>query len=196
MENTELTFKEYVDKYILENTGYKSADDLLGAKVKTPFFSGGKLRKLRLKYVTWIPSAIDLEDLIRFLDSYMKEFSGFFGRWSLMVMKQPGVVKSALTGDNNQRWQEVPFGDESLENKYDEYIIGTAVEGKENILAQISITHEGFNPSKEKRRLFFSVTPRVFLAPCPSEYSLSVKAIPIMHAALDYYLNEYLNKNE
>lgn len=192
MENTALNFREYVDKFISESTEYTSAEELLSANVKKPFFSGGKLRKLRLKYVIWVPSAIDLQDLIVFLDSYMKEYSGFFGKWSLMAIKKPNAVKSALSGSNDHEWQEVPFGDKALENKYDEYVIGTVVNGKNSIIAQISITHEDFNPAKEKRRLFFSVTPRVVLAPCPSSYSLSVKAIPIMHAATKYYLEVYL----
>lgn len=39
---TEPTFREYVDKFVSENTDYSSADELLGAKIKKPFFSGGR----------------------------------------------------------------------------------------------------------------------------------------------------------
>ena len=68
MSNTESNFREYVDKFIGENTEYASAEELLEAKVKKPFFSGGKIRKLRKENIVKINYAVNVEDYISFLD--------------------------------------------------------------------------------------------------------------------------------
>lgn len=197
MSNTESNFREYVDKFIGENTEYASVEELLEAKVKKPFFSGGKIRKLRKENIVKINYAVNVEDYISFLDYHLGIFPQMFGKWSPMILKSPNALRSALTGNNNQTWTEVPLGDPSLKNNFDEIHIGTQAHGKSQIIAKICITHENWDPKNENRNIGFDICPRVFAAPCSQKYALSVKAIPIMHAATKYYLEMYLpNKND
>ena len=123
---------------------------------------------------------------------YLDIFPQMFGKWSPVVLKSPSMLRSALTGSNNQTWTDVPLGDPSLENNFDEIHIGTQANGKSNIVAKICITHEKFDPKNENRNIIFEVCPKVFAAPCPQKYQLSVKVIPILHAATKYYLEVYL----
>ena len=125
MSNTESNFREYVDKFIGENTEYASVEELLEAKVKKPFFSGGKIRKLRKENIVKINYAVNVEDYISFLDYHLGIFPQMFGKWSPMILKSPNALRSALTGNNNQTWTEVPLGDPSLKNNFDEIHIGT-----------------------------------------------------------------------
>ena len=189
---TELTFREYVDKFVSENSDYSSADELLGAKIKKPFFAGGKINKLRTKHIEKIDFEADIADFIAFLNNNLGVFKNTFGTWSPVVLKSPSAIRSALTGNNNQTWTEVPLGDPSTENRYDEKHICTTVNGKQNIIAKVCITHENFDVNNPNRNIIFEVLPRVFASPCPSKYELSVKLIPILHAAAKYYLEVYL----
>lgn len=188
MSNNEMNFKEYVDKFVSENTAYKSADELLEAKIKKPIFSRGKINKLRFANIEKVGFAIDIADYISFLDYYLGIYPQMFGKWSPVNLASPGMIRSTLTGNNNQTWTEVPLGDPSLENRYDEIHIGTKANGKDSVIAKVCITHEHFDPKNENRNMIFEVCPRVFGAPCPQKYELCVKVIPILHAATKFYL--------
>lgn len=194
MDNTvknKATFIDHLNDFIKSNTEYTSANELINAKIKKPFFANGKIRKLRKNSIVKINYAIDYEDFLNFLNLNLGSL-GCFGKWSPVTIKSPSVLRAAATGNNNQFWSEVPLGDPSLESKYDEMIFGAIAENRENILARIAITHEGLDPNNENRNIIFEVSPRILFSPCPKKYVLNVKFIPILQAATLYYINEYL----
>ena len=149
-----------------------------------------------MKHIVKIDFEADIADFIAFLNNNLSIFPQMFGTWSPVVLKSPNAIRSALTGNNNQTWTEVPLGDPSIDNRYDEKHIGTAANGKQNIIAKVCITHEKFDINNPNRNMIFEVVPRVFASPCPSKYQLSVKLIPIMYAAAKYYLEVYLPAKE
>lgn len=194
MSNTnDLTeFKNYVDDYIKANTAYGSAHEIIVAKIKKPFFAGGKIRKVKKQYTRTINYAIDLIDFRDFLNDHLCAYPDMFAVWHPMLLEAPGFARSMLTGNNNPKWTEKEFGDPSLDNRNDEHTIGTTLGKKEGIVVNIIITHENFDAKNENRNIVPEVDPRVFGAPCHSKYALTVKLAPIIRAAVDYYLDVYL----
>ncbi len=176
MSETPVLFKDYVDDYISKTTDHKTAGELLKSKVKTGLsvvmFPNIKRTKFVHQFIIKQELDFNAADFIRFLNFSLNIFPEYFHEWTEYDLNT-----------------SVP-----IVKDYDEHHICTEF-GKTNLLAKITVIHEGADPKNPVREFWFDVVPRVMGTISLESYKCAVRAVPVMRAAVEYYLNVYL-KNQ
>lgn len=172
-----IQFKDYADDYISRTTKYRTAEELLKSKTKINFLVWLLPNYYRAKFCKkfFISQELDFDaaDFIRFLNFTLNIYPEYFHEWSEYKLE----TNSLFTKD------------------YDDHTIGTTFAKGNNFIAQISVAHENFKPENPVRWISFDVSPRVFGTISLGAYKRAVRAVPVLRAAFDYYLNVYL-KNQ
>ncbi len=125
--------------------------------------------KFRDKFTIKQKLDFDPEDLLEFLRSYMKVFPGYFNKWDFYDI------------DVTERF-----------DRYDEHIIACDYWKYQTLIAQIQIIHENNDVQNDTRLFYFDVSPRAIGMSSLDSYKCAVRTVPILSAAVDYYLNVYL----
>lgn len=215
-DNTD--FKEFVNKHVRENTKFQSAEELLNSKVPQKFlwiwlvvpaiclfmlfnhapildtiFGGIALLLLVVYPIALLIDSIlslrvnkgefktngsvDTDDLIQFLNRNMRYLSPYFNEWNYIQMVGFGIRGMAVA---------------AIQNAVLGTRIGTEFGRRKSCFVEIHIDPDSLNPESGQMVYFFSTAIKSLW---PAKYVCKVKAVPILQAAMEYYLKEPCEKN-
>lgn len=217
-DGMEIGFKEFVDNHVKKTTEFESAEALLNSKVPQKFLwicfgipalllffifirepSFATLLALIMMFGIFVypigllldfifsyritggdhkvDKSIDADDLILFLNRNLRYLSPYFNEWNYIKMVGVGM-KAALVA--------------TAQNAVQGTRIGTGFGHKKSCFCEIHITSDHLNPDSGKMVYFFSTAIKSIW---PARYVCMTKATPILQAAMEYYLNEYTQKD-
>ena len=224
MDNSELSFKEYVDKITSEKTQCKNADEQLKTKVSFRYllffmpipiavvflmsiifnwtigqffglslfvlvigfmvsFIGTALKRGNYckGYINKSDTPVDVNDLIQFLNTNLSAtWSDYFHEWDVLTIRNENVVLDAMN--------------QAISNAHpEEFIVGTEYAKSHSLIVQITQTTDRLYGNEGKMCYQFLVSPRTVGTPSYKSYSASLRTVPVLYAAMDYYLNVYRN---
>lgn len=137
-----------------------------------------KRKKFADKFTGKTTLKINKDELTEFLNFSMNIFPEYFHEWAGMIFVREGGQSTLV---NNQK---------------DEYEIGTEF-GKvqsiaaKTLFAKIYVYHENHDAQSGTICYSFQVSPKIMGKPSFKSYKGAVKAIPVMRAAMEYYINVY-----
>lgn len=118
--------------------------------------------------------SINTDELIDFLNCNLSYLSPYFGKWSYIQMVGYGI-KGAMVA--------------AVQNTMMGARVGTEFGAKKSCFVEIHINPHQVNSDSGQTVYFFSTSMRLSL--WPARYVCIVKAVPILRAAMEYYLEVY-----
>lgn len=217
-DSMEIGFKEFVDNYVKKTTEFESAEALLNSKVPQKFLGiclGIPAVLLFLSFIVNGPNfgdffgliivfivfaypiailadyifslritggnhktdkSIDADDLILFLNRNLSYLSPYFNEWNYMKTVGYGL-RGAITA--------------GVQNTLQGTRIGTGFGHRQSCFIEIHINPNNLNQDSGQTVYFFSPENKAIWS---ARYVCMTKAAPILQAAMEYYLNEYMEK--
>lgn len=204
-------FKEFVDNHVRTSTKFQSAEELLNSHVPQKFVwicfgipaiiglvaagpVGALLFGLFFGYpavlltdfmkgshvavtgpIEKIDGKIDPDNLIQFLNEQMRYLSPNFHEWG--YINYSGFdARGAVTAHTLNSITASAFK------------IGTEFGQKRRCFVVIWIEPDGTNPDSNRMKYYFRTSAK---SVWPSKYLCMVKTVPILQAAMEYYLKQY-----
>lgn len=217
-DSMEIGFKEFVNTHVKKKTEFESAEALLDSKVSQKFLGislGVPAILLFLSFIVNGPNlerffgliiififfaypiailadyifslrvtggnhktdkSIDVDDLILFLNRNLSYLSPYFNEWNYMKTVGYGLRGVITAG---------------VQNALQGTRIGTGFGHRQSCFIEIHISPDNLNPDSGHTVYFFSPENKTIWS---ARYSCMTKAAPILQAAMEYYLNEYMEK--
>ncbi len=214
-DHAERSFRDYINEYVRKTTEFETAEALLNSKVPQKFLricfgvpiillfilfigepSFGGLFVILVMFAflvypigllvdyifsfrakggeTKTSESIDTDELIDFLNLNLSYLSPYFGKWSYIQM-----VGYSIKGAMVAAAQNAMMGTR----------VGTEFGEKKSCFVEIHISPDHANPDSGQTVYFFSTSMRLRL--WPARYVCIVKTVPILQAAMEYYLEVY-----
>lgn len=209
--NASDSFKEFVDNHVRQTTKFQSAEELLDSHVPQKFMwicfgipailgliAGGPLLAVLFGLFFGYPAVlltdfmkgshvavtgpiekidgrIDPDNLIQFLNEQMRYLSPNFHEWGYINYSGFGV-RGAVTAHTLNSVTSSAFK------------IGTEFGQKRRCFVVILIEHDGTNPDTGRMKYYFRTSAK---SVWPSKYHCMVKTVPVLQAAMEYYLKQY-----
>ena len=135
-------------------------------------------------YINKSDTPVDVNDLVQFLNGNLsKTFPEYFHEWKVITIRNENAVLDAV---NNAIANAHP----------EEFILGTKYAKSHSLIVQITQMTDRLYGNEGKMCYLFLVSPRTIGTPSYKSYSASFRVIPVLYAAMDYYLNVYRNSSE
>lgn len=135
-------------------------------------------------YINKSDTPVDANDLVQFLNRNLtKAYPDYFHEWNVISIRNENAVLDAV---NNAIANAHP----------EEFILGTKYAKSHSLIVQITQTTDRLYGNEGKMCYLFLVSPRIIGTPSYKSYSASFRVIPVLYAAMDYYLNVYRNGSE
>lgn len=128
-----------------------------------------------------INNGINSDELIQFLNEHLSYLSPYFHEWGYISYSGFGFVGALQANVLNS------ISSSSAK-------VGTEFGSKQRCFVIIWIEPDVTSTDSGGMRYSFSTAIR--WSPLPSKYVSMVKAVPILQAAMEYYLNYYRKSNE
>lgn len=208
----ETDFKAFVDNYVRQATKFQSAKELLDSQVPQKFMwicfgipaiigfiLGGPILALLIGLFFGYPAAlltdfikgfsvrgtiekisdiIDSDELIQFLNENLNYLSPYFHEWGYISYSGFGIGGALYAHTLNSIAAS-------------SFKVGTGFGSKQRCFVVIWIEPDRTAADSIGMRYYFSTAIR---SPLPSKYVSMVKAVPILKATMEYYLNHYRKK--
>ncbi len=208
-------FRDYINEHVRKTTEFDTAEALLNSKVPQKFLRRYFGAAIILLFILFIkePSfeclfmlpilfalfvypigllvdfifsfrakggerktseSIDTDELIDFLNLNLSYLSPYFGQWSYIQMVGYNI-KGAMVA--------------AVQNALMGARVGTEFGAKKSCFVEIHISPDHTNSDSGQTVYFFSTSMRLRL--WPARYVCIVKTVPILQAAMEYYLEVY-----
>ena len=206
-----IDFKTFVDNHVRQATKFQSAEDLLNSHVPQKFMwicfgipaiigflAGGPLLALLIGLFFGYPAAlltdfmkgshvnvtgpiektdgkIDTDNLIPFLNKQLSYLSPHFHEWGYINYSGFGVRGAVIAHILNSITASA-------------FKIGTEFGQKRRCFVVIWVEPDGINPDTGRMKYYFRTSAK---SVWPSKYLCMVKTVPVLQAAMEYYLKQY-----
>lgn len=133
-------------------------------------------------YINKSDTPVDANDLVQFLNTNLSTtWPDHFHEWNILTIRNENVVLDAMN--------------QAISNAHpEEFIIGTEYANSRSLIVKITQTTDKLYGNEGKMCYQFLVSPRTMGAPSYKSYSASLRTVPVLYAAMDYYLNVYRKK--
>lgn len=202
-------FKAFVDNHIRQVTKFQSAEELLDSHVPQKFMwicfgipavigfmAGGPLPALLIGLFFGYPAVlitdfikgfssqgsvekiserINSDELIQFLNEHLSYLSLHFHEWGYINYDGFGVRGAVMAHMLNSVTASA-------------IRVGTGFGRKQMCFVEIWIEPDETDPGSNGMKYYFGSAVRL---PWPSKYHCMVKAVPVLRAAMEYYLKQY-----
>lgn len=202
-------FKAFVDNHVRQTTKFQSAEELLDSQVPQKFMwicfgipavigfmAGGPLPALLIGLFFGYPAAlitdfikgfsakgsvekinerINSDELIQFLNEHLNYLSLHFHEWGYINYSGFGVRGAVMAHALNSVTASAVR-------------VGTGFGRKQMCFVEIWIEPDETDSDSNGMKYYFSSAMRL---PWPSKYLCMVKTVPVLQAAMEYYLKQY-----